>query len=130
MNERATRLDRAAGEASDRSAGLTLRATRDQPWSARAARAVIPWQGTLMPVAGTVDETLQSFEVVGDRLRALGRGQVFQAAQVVIREYCRFEWVSDPDDVSIVYAIEARTVPAGCWWMPLAFPRTRRSARF
>jgi len=32
--------------------------------------------------------------------------KIFRPDEVVIREYRRFEGVSDPDDMSIVYAIE------------------------
>jgi hypothetical protein len=49
----------------------------------------------------------QHFGVVGDTLRALGKGQVFGANEVVICEYYRFEGVSDPDDMAIVYALES-----------------------
>jgi hypothetical protein len=47
------------------------------------------------------------FGVVGDRLRAFESGKTFGANEVIIREYHRFEGVSDPDDMSIVYAIES-----------------------
>jgi hypothetical protein len=46
------------------------------------------------------------FGVVGDRLRAFDSGRAFAAREVVIREFQRFEGVSDPDDMAIVYAIE------------------------
>jgi hypothetical protein len=49
----------------------------------------------------------QHFRVLGNTLQALGSGQVFRAPEVVIRQYHRFEGVSDPDDMSIVYAIES-----------------------
>jgi hypothetical protein len=51
----------------------------------------------------------EQFQVVGDRLRAVASGKVFPADQVRVAEYYRFEGVSDPDDMSILYAIEART---------------------
>ena len=35
-------------------------------------------------------------------------GRSFSPGPVVIREYHRFEGVSDPDDMSIVYAIEGQ----------------------
>lgn len=47
------------------------------------------------------------FGVVGDQLRAFESGKAFAAHEVVIQEYDRFEGVSDPDDMSIVYAIES-----------------------
>lgn len=51
---------------------------------------------------------VERFNVRGGRLRALGSGRAFDARDVTIREYQRFEGVSDPDDASIVYAIEPR----------------------
>jgi quercetin dioxygenase-like cupin family protein len=48
------------------------------------------------------------FGVVDGRLRAFGRGETFGAHEVVIREYERFEGVSNPADMAIVYAIESR----------------------
>ena len=45
--------------------------------------------------------------LVGTRLRAIGAGSTFAPSRVSIPE-CRFEGVSDPDDMSIVYAIESR----------------------
>lgn len=47
------------------------------------------------------------FGVVGDRLRAFDSGKAFRADEVMIREFQRFEGVSDPDDMAIVYAIES-----------------------
>jgi hypothetical protein len=48
-----------------------------------------------------------NFGVVGGRLRAYGSGKTFGAHEVITREYQRFEVVSDPDDMAIVYAIES-----------------------
>ena len=48
-----------------------------------------------------------NFGVVGDRLRAFDNGKTFEAHEVIIREYQRFEGVSDPDDMAIVYGIES-----------------------
>jgi len=50
----------------------------------------------------------ESFMAVPGGLRALGSGKTFGADELVIREYHRFEGVSDPDDMSILYAIEGR----------------------
>jgi hypothetical protein len=47
------------------------------------------------------------FGVVGNRLRAFESGETFGAHEVTIRAYDRFEGVSDPDDMAIVYAIES-----------------------
>jgi hypothetical protein len=65
-------------------------------------------------LAGTMDALTrrgfsEQFQVVGDRLRAVASGKVFPADQVRVAEFYRFEGVSDPDDMSILYAIEART---------------------
>jgi hypothetical protein len=46
--------------------------------------------------------------VVGNRVRVLGSGKTFGAEDLVIREVYRFEGVSDPDDMAVVYAIESR----------------------
>jgi hypothetical protein len=48
----------------------------------------------------------EHFSVIGNRLRALESGKAFGAQEVVIRQYDRFEGISDPGDMSIVYAIE------------------------
>jgi hypothetical protein len=50
----------------------------------------------------------EHFAVDGDSLRGLDGGETFRPDQVVIRSFVRFEGVSDPDDMSIVYAIESR----------------------
>ena len=47
------------------------------------------------------------FGVVGDRLRAFDSGKTFGAHELIIREFQRFEGVSDPDDMAILYAIES-----------------------
>lgn len=47
------------------------------------------------------------FGVVGGRLRAFDSGKTYGAHEVIIREYQRFEGVSDPDDMAILYAIES-----------------------
>ena len=48
-----------------------------------------------------------SFIVGAGILRLLDGGRVFSPDEVIIRDYQRFEGVSDPDDMSIVYAIES-----------------------
>src|SRR5262249_34982358 len=50
----------------------------------------------------------EHFEAAADGLRGTEGGRTFKAAELVIRELHRFEGVSDPDDMSIVYAIESR----------------------
>jgi hypothetical protein len=49
----------------------------------------------------------EHFGVRGGRLRGFESGVTFDASDVVIRAFHRFEGVSDPDDMSIVYAIES-----------------------
>ena len=49
-----------------------------------------------------------NFGVVGQGLRAVDSRQAFRADELIIREYVRFEGISDPDDMAIVYAIESR----------------------
>ena len=47
--------------------------------------------------------------MAGDGLRDHGiPSAIFRAEDLTIREFHRFEGVSDPDDMSIVYAIESR----------------------
>jgi hypothetical protein len=46
--------------------------------------------------------------VIGGAVRVLGKGRAYKSDELAIREYHRFEGVSDPDDMSIVYAIESR----------------------
>ncbi len=49
---------------------------------------------------------VEHFGVRGDELWSFDSGRRFGAHQVVVREYHRFEGISDPDDMAIVYAIE------------------------
>ncbi len=51
----------------------------------------------------------EQFMVANRRLRALESGETFPADQVTISEYHRFEGVSDPDDMSILYGIETQS---------------------
>lgn len=50
----------------------------------------------------------ERFRIVDGRLQALGTGETLGTEDLVIREYHRFEGVSDPDDMAIVYAIEGK----------------------
>jgi hypothetical protein len=50
----------------------------------------------------------ESFEVAGSGLHSIAGGKTFRPDELTIRDFYRFEGVSDPDDMSIVYAIEAR----------------------
>jgi hypothetical protein len=55
----------------------------------------------------------EHFGVRGGALLSFDSGRRFSAHQVVVREYHRFEGVSDPDDMAIVYAIETRNGTRG-----------------
>ncbi|HYS15663.1 MAG TPA: phosphoribosylpyrophosphate synthetase [Candidatus Binatia bacterium] len=65
-------------------------------------------------LAGTLDELAgrgftEHFIMVNGKLRGADSGKVFPAEEVMISEYHRFEGVSDPDDMAILYAIETRS---------------------
>ena len=67
-----------------------------------------------MTLASAIDDLTSSgftehFAMADGELRALDSGKTFSAAELVIRESHCFEGVSDPDDMSIVYAIESQT---------------------
>ena len=67
-----------------------------------------------LTLAGTMDDLArrgftEHFKLSGGRLRGLNSGKAFGAEQLVVAEYYRFEGVSDPDDMAILYAIETRT---------------------
>jgi|ERR1700720_1807079 hypothetical protein len=49
----------------------------------------------------------ERFRAVGGRLRALSTGEIIETEDLLIREYHRFEGISDPDDTAIVYALES-----------------------
>jgi len=48
-----------------------------------------------------------NFEFLNNAFRAMDSGKTFKADDLTIVEHHRFEGVSDPDDMSVVYAIEA-----------------------
>jgi hypothetical protein len=48
-----------------------------------------------------------NFEFLNNTFQALDSGKAFQAGDLTIVEHHRFEGASDPDDMSVVYAIEA-----------------------
>ena len=69
-----------------------------------------------MTEPGTVTAQLEELErrgfgahfgVVGNAVQVLNGGKTFKSDELAIREYHRFEGVSDPGDMSIVYAIES-----------------------
>ena len=64
-------------------------------------------------VAGAIDGLTQRgftelFKAVNGGLRAVIAGRTLGAGDLVIREFHRFEGISDPDDMAIVYALESR----------------------
>jgi hypothetical protein len=66
-----------------------------------------------LTLAGAMDDLAKSgfiehFGVRGDELRSFDSGRAFRAGEVVVRGFYRFEGVSDPDDMAIVYAIEGQ----------------------
>ena len=48
-----------------------------------------------------------NFEFVDKAFRDVDNGRTFQADALTIVEHYRFEGASDPDDMSVVYAIES-----------------------
>ena len=48
------------------------------------------------------------FRADGDDLRVAGTKQRYAANQALIRDFYRFEGASDPDDMSVIYAVETR----------------------
>lgn len=67
-----------------------------------------------MTLASAVDDLARSgfrehFQIKAGKLLALDSGKTFNAPELVIRAYHRFEGVSDPDDMAIVFAIESQS---------------------
>ena len=48
-----------------------------------------------------------NFEFLGQTFRDVDSGRTFKAEELTIVEHYRFEGASDPDDMSVVYAIES-----------------------
>jgi hypothetical protein len=48
-----------------------------------------------------------NFEFLNQAFRDVDTGKVYQADELTIVEHYRFEGASDPDDMSVVYAIES-----------------------
>ena len=61
----------------------------------------------ICPIIPQPPPCLEGFGVVGERLRAFDSGRTYGAHEVILREYQRFEGVSEPDDMAILYAIES-----------------------
>ncbi|MGQ0809639.1 MAG: phosphoribosylpyrophosphate synthetase [Nitrospiraceae bacterium] len=49
-----------------------------------------------------------NFELLGKTFRAVDKGKEFQPSDLTIVEHHRFEGASDPDDMAVLYAIEAK----------------------
>ena len=49
-----------------------------------------------------------NFEPIDKTVHVLGSEKTYQPAEITIVEHHRFEGASDPDEMSVVYAIEAR----------------------
>jgi hypothetical protein len=65
-----------------------------------------------MTLAGALDELARRgftarFQVFDGGLRDAGGGETMRPKDLVVREYYRFEGISDPDDMAILYAIES-----------------------
>ena len=54
-----------------------------------------------------------NFEFLNQAFRDVDTGKVYQADELTIVEHYRFEGASDPDDMSVVYAIESAGGPKG-----------------
>jgi hypothetical protein len=65
----------------------------------------------MQTVAGALEQFVgrgyrQEMAVKGGRLQVDGTDRTYRPDEVVVRDYWRFEGVSDPGDESVVYAIE------------------------
>ena len=49
-----------------------------------------------------------NFEPIGKMVHVLGSEKIYQPAELTIVEHHRFEGASDPDEMEVAYAIEAR----------------------
>src|SRR4030095_3309312 len=72
----------------------------------------------------------EQFKLESNGRRGVQSGQTFAPGQVRIVEQYRFEGVSDPDDMSIVYALETRTGVRGTITAASASPAAPRAAAF
>jgi hypothetical protein len=69
-------------------------------------------RGVIVGESGAINELARrgftdGFRVVHEGLQVLRTGKILQAQDLVIRDVYRFEGVSDPDDMSVVYALES-----------------------
>src|SRR2546425_209038 len=105
-----------ASSPSRRAPGRPSSTCRRPTGAARGAAPLIAEGAPMeaMTLAGVMDDLTrrgytEQFMVADGGLRAVGSGKRFPADQTMISEYHRFEGVSDPDDMSIIYAIETRS---------------------
>lgn len=69
-------------------------------------------------VAGAIDELTrrgfpENLRVAHGSVQVVRTGERLRSEDLVIRAYYRFEGVSDPDDLAIVYGIESKSGPRG-----------------
>ncbi|HEY0678396.1 MAG TPA: phosphoribosylpyrophosphate synthetase [Chitinophagaceae bacterium] len=48
----------------------------------------------------------EQFQVTEEGLKAIETGHIYSPPEVKVNDFFRFEGISDPDDMSILYAIE------------------------
>ena len=71
-----------------------------------------------------------NFEFLNEAFRDVDSGRPFKADELTIVEHGRFEGASDPDDMSVVYAIEVDVDPRGSVLMPTVCAPVQTSAGF
>jgi hypothetical protein len=89
--------------------GIRLETDRkDAASSGAPPTARTPKERSMSKVMDTLDKDgfTEHFAVCDGRLVSLASGTQFAADEVVIRSVERFEGISDPDDMSVVYALE------------------------
>lgn len=68
-----------------------------------------PYTAMTQAIQGLRDRGFTAnFEFLDNAFQAVGTGKTFQAEDLTIVEHHRFEGTSDPDDMSVVYAIESK----------------------
>jgi hypothetical protein len=81
----------------------------------------------MQTVAGALDQFRdrgyrQEMAIKAGRLQVDGTDRTYRPDEVVVRDYWRYEGVSDPGDESVVYAIETSDGVRGARW---STPTTR-----
>ncbi|HKW91390.1 MAG TPA: phosphoribosylpyrophosphate synthetase [Methylomirabilota bacterium] len=77
-----------------------------------------PEKNALTDVAAVVDDLThhgfpEEFRVVAGHLQVVRTGESLETKDLVIRDVYRFEGVSDPDDMAIVYGVESASGARG-----------------